>query len=109
MGALLHNKSKKFMMSWETWRPTVAIIETLDLFSEDQIKLMFCNVNIPVSAEQALIIANHIDSLLESDQQQIEDALSVRLRSDSTYLPWYMRRLHEFAEYCRESNGFLVG
>jgi hypothetical protein len=109
MGAILHDKKDKqheLLINWRGWRPTVRLIRTLGLFTEEQLTLMTCNVNVEIDKQKASAIADFIEQqVLTGLWRSADDSELDGILADPDFREWFQR----FVVFCRASDGFYVG
>jgi hypothetical protein len=107
MGAILHDmkdKDHQLIINWRGWRPVVKLIRRLGLFSEDELTLMTCNVNVKVDKQKATAIADFVEQQVLTGLWR-DDPQLMELFNGPDFRQW----LERFVSFCRDTDGFYVG
>jgi hypothetical protein len=125
MGVLLMDLSDETRFrncNWWNWRPSMELIATSKLIPEDRLELMGYNAGAEVTQAEARAIAAYLESsvlpLLHGDQRVLQGGSLTTELDDGTFYrePSELHRnystsadwLGEFAQFCRECDGFAV-
>ena len=101
------------------WRPIVSLIEDTGVLSADELVSISFNDGFCISEEQALAIADALESKLVVFPDEYEMPSDCRVNDDGTFLPpgasggrsaYSIEKDHlrEFVGFCRSCGGFEV-